>query len=330
MHSRNQKSFRTVIKPISYDFKISHNSEIVLLGSCFTENIGLKLERFKFNTDNNPFGILYNPISILNGLNILHDKRVFKEDDLFFHNEMWHSFYHHSRFSGSDKSLVSEEINNRIESSSIQLKKTDFLFITFGTSWVYEFIETNQIVSNCHKVPNKKFRKYLMNLSELTEKYLNMFNDLLTVNPKLKIIFTVSPVRHLKDGFTENFLSKSMLRVLIDNIMKEMSSVYYFPAFEILFDDLRDYRFYNEDMLHPNSEAVNYVFEYFSSCFLNQDTIQINEKINKILKSIEHRAINDKSEEYKRFVRKNINEIQMLAKTCPAIDLDEELNYFLR
>ena len=328
MHELEKENFRTVIKPVKYNFDINYKSNLMFIGSCFTESIGEELKTSKFNIDINPFGILYNPISVKNSLNFLIENKRFSENDIFYFNERWHSFYHHSRFSASEKKQMLSSVNQRTEESSDLLKNADFLFITFGTAWVYEHRETDEIVSNCHKVPAKNFKRRILTIDEITNAYYALSEKIMKFNPDLKIIFTISPVRHLKDGFYENNLSKSVLRLAIDKLINVYSNCFYFPAYEILTDDLRDYRFYKSDLLHPNKTAVDYIFNFFKSSFISDDTLKILNEIRKIIRSKNHKPFNLNSEEYKKFVKSNIKSIEKLTDKYDYINLVEELVFF--
>lgn len=321
-------NFRTEITHNKYDFDISYKSKLMFIGSCFTENIGNKLKLAKFNVDINPFGILYNPISVANSLNFLIEKKVFIEDDIFYFNERWNSYNHHGRFSLPDREETLNGINKQINSSSNNLQSSDLLIVTFGTSWIYELANTNKIVSNCHKVPSKEFRKRILDVNEITEIYYDLIRRLQNINENLKIIFTISPVRHLKDGFSENMLSKSILKLAINNLVSKYKNCYYFPSYEILIDDLRDYRFYENDLLHPNKIAIEYIFNFLGNSFFSEDTFKLYKKINKIIQAKYHRPFNETSVEYSKFIQKNINDIENLQKENTFLNLEEEYSFF--
>ncbi len=324
----NQHVFRTVIQPTEYDFKLTYKSKSIFIGSCFSENIGNLLGKYKFSVDINPFGILFNPISVANCLKFLLNKRRFVENDLVFHNEHWHSFYHHGRFSGTSKEEVIDCINKRIKNPIVEFSSTDYLFITFGTAWVYELKETGMVVSNCHKFPNKMFTKKLIAINETVDLYLKIFDDFFESNPGIQVLFSLSPVRHIKDGFQENSLSKSILRVIIDELVQKYKNVHYFPAFEIVNDDLRDYRFYAEDMVHPNDSSIRYIFNYFSNCFFDIQTCELLSRIKNILKASEHIPYSIETKSYKEFKIRILNEIKMLSDKHSYIDLKEEIKCF--
>jgi hypothetical protein len=323
-------TFFTEIAIPEFPWKIDYSKNILFFGSCFSENIGQKLADLKFKVDMNPFGILYNPESIANSLKILLETRKFSENDLFQDQGLWNSFYHHSRFSDVDKAVALEKINNRISLSSEFLKKADFLIITFGTAWVYEYKETGKIVSNCHKIPASEFKRYRLGVDEITETYRELLNEIRETNPGLKVIFTVSPIRHWKDGAVENQVSKATLLLAVDRLRNEYSEQVcsYFPAYELMMDELRDYRFYAEDMLHLSPVAVDYIFDRFCSSIISKKAMNISKKVMKIRKAIQHRTVNTKSTEYKKFLITNLSEINNLSSDFPEIDFSPEIAHF--
>ena len=325
-----KNSFRTVIKPEKYSFRINYDSKMMFLGSCFSENIGENLESLRFDIDINPFGILYNPVSIKKSVDLLTHEIYFSEENLFLHNEQWHSFFHHSKFSDIDKNVALEKINSRIKISSDNLRNAEFLFITFGTAWVYESIETQDIVSNCHKLPANKFKRRLLNPDEITIEYFQLINSLQNYNPDIKIIFTVSPIRHLKDGFSQNQLSKSILHIAINQIQDHYANCFYFPAYEIMNDDLRDYRFYTPDMLHPNETAINYLLDFFENSFFEEDTSLLKNEISKVLKAYNHRPFSLETNQFKEFAKKNISKIERIESLYKTVKLNDIKEYFAK
>ena len=300
------------------------------MGSCFSENMGQKLIDQKFNVDMNPFGILYNPESIGNSLRILLEKSVFTEADLFQEQGVWNSFSHHSRFSDTNPEVALEKINNRIQSSHDFLKKTDFLMITLGTSWIYRLINSGQIVSNCHKVPAVQFDRYRLKVHEIAESYENLLEELWAFNPNLKVIFTVSPIRHLKDGAIENQLSKSTLLLAIDQVISKFSDrcCYYFPAYELMMDELRDYRFYAEDMIHLSPLAIDYIFDRFTKSMFTVESTGIAKEVMKVRKAMEHRPVNPQTVEFRKFVKSSLVQIGQLSQRLPYLDFKLEKEYF--
>jgi hypothetical protein len=322
-------SFFTEIKIPEFPWKMDYSKSMMFFGSCFSENIGQKLIDLKFNVDLNPFGILYNPVSIANSLKILLEKRVFNENDLFQEQGIWNSFYHHSRFSDTDRDKALEMINDRIAQSRDFLLNADFLVITFGTSRVYELKQSGQIVSNCHKVPAAEFRQYRLGVYEITEAYREFLEELWKFNPNLKVIFTVSPIRHWKDGAVENQVSKATLLLAIDRLLNGFgdSKCRYFPSYEIMMDELRDYRFYAEDMLHISPVAIEYIFDRFSKAIISNESMNVAKEVIKILKAVLHRPVHSFSDEYKKFLLYNLGEIIKLTINFPYLNFANEKMY---
>lgn len=318
--------FRTEIEVKQHKTKIEYDTQTLFLGSCFANNIGNKFEKAGLNTMVNPYGVIYNPISIANTLYSILTKKIFAESDLDFHNGLWNSFYHHGSFSGSDKQICLDEINKQNKLSFERLKDSDFIFITFGTSWVYENVETKNIVSNCHKYPATLFNRYRLSVDEIIKSYNNLILELRKINNKAELIFTVSPVRHWKDGAYENQLSKAVLLLAIDSIVKENTKCSYFPAYEIVLDDLRDYRFFNEDMIHPNEIAINYIWEKIQTVFFSMSTFDFIKEMSKLDKAIHHRPFNSTSESYKNFLKGVSVKISELEKKYPKASLNEIKN----
>jgi hypothetical protein len=323
-------SFFTEIQIPEFPNQMDYSKSMMLFGSCFSENIGQKLIDLKFDVDMNPFGILYHPESIANSLRILLEKRIFTGNDLFQDQSLWNSFYHHSRFSDVDRDAALEKINNRISTSHEFLKKADFLIITFGTSWVYELKQTGQIVSNCHKIPATEFKRFRLGVFEITDVYRELLEQIWKLNPALKIIFTVSPIRHWKDGAVENQLSKATLLLAIDQLIKGFGdqACAYFPSYELMMDELRDYRFYAEDMLHISPVAIDYIFERFSKVMITKESIVISKKMMKLRKAFDHRPVNPETIEFKAFIQQNLLLVNQLATQFPNLDFARERIYF--
>ena len=320
--------FRTEVFTDIYKKNISYNDKSFFIGSCFTENIGSKLKNLKFPVFINPFGVLYNPISVKQSLDIIIDNELFDESKLEFYNERWFSFNHHTKFSLSDKDETLKQINSNITEANNFLKETKILFITFGTSWAYKLKSTNEYISNCHKLPAKLFDHLLLSTQEIVEEYNILINKLLKFNPDLKIIFTVSPIRHWKDGAVNNQLSKSILTIAIHEIINQFESASYFPAYEIMMDDLRDYRFYTDDMLHPSSKAIDYIWAKFTSSFIKKENIQISNQVEKFILAKNHKPFQPKSEAYRKFLRDNLIKLEKFVLKYPNIDLLLEKEYF--
>jgi hypothetical protein len=304
--------FRTLVPVSSSPKQITYKSPVVFIGSCFSEYMGNKVTESKFPVDNNPFGIVYNPLSVKLVLSRLLKNRLYTPDELFNFDGIWSSYDHHSRFSDVEPSVCLQKINARLESSSQFLTNAGFLFLTFGTSFVYSKKADGRVVSNCHKVPANEFVRYRLSLNDIVSAYNSLLKQLFKVNPNLQIVFTVSPVRHWKDGAHENQLSKATLLLAIDQITKTFPQTFYFPSYEIIMDDLRDYRFYEEDMLHPNKTAINYIWNRFKECFLAEDTLSIMKEIEKLVQARNHRPFNPKSEPYQAFVKLTLGKIKHL------------------
>lgn len=304
---------------------ISYTDKLMLLGSCFAENIGEKLTINKFQVDINPFGILYNPLSLKSALTDLLERRIFTGKDLFEHHGVYHSFAHHSRFSSVEAQECLSMINERMIRSAQWLREADRLIITFGTAFVYHQKETGQVVSNCHKLPEKYFHREKMNVEQIVTEWKELIEKLRAENPKLKLLFTVSPIRHWKDGAHENQLSKATLLLAIDQLVNEFGFCSYFPAYEIVMDELRDYRFYAEDMIHPSGQTVGYIWQRFTETQLSKEALSLMAEWEKLKKALEHRPFNPKTESYKNFLHQNLLKAEQLTKKCPTFALSTEV-----
>ena len=316
--------FRTKIKLPQYHFSINHQHRLLSIGSCFAENIGHQLTALKFKNNVNPFGILFNPISIINNLTRLFDNDNFQEDELFENNGLWHSFAHHSVFSKIEKVAALEGIQNDFQQARIDFKNCQRLIFTFGTAHVFEAIKTNKVVANCHKMPSTSFRHRRLSVLEIVEIYLPFLEKIKSQNTDLQIIMTVSPVRHIRDGLVGNQKSKAVLQLAIDEIVQQLDFVHYFPAYEIMMDDLRDYRFYEADLIHPNQVAIDYIWKQFQHSFFDENTQQLNQKIEKIKAAAQHRSFHPQSIAHQQFLKKQLEKVENLAKEYPFLDLTEE------
>ncbi|MCB9012811.1 MAG: GSCFA domain-containing protein [Bacteroidales bacterium] len=314
-------TFRSEIDLQASSIRIDHRGRVFFHGSCFTDNIGQKLKDLHFPVIINPFGVVYNPLSALNSLGIILDNDEYTEDDIECFNELWFSWDHHSSFSNANKDECLKHINGEIKSASKHLKKTDVLLLTFGTAFVYRLKKNGRIVSNCHKLPEKEFDRIFLEPESIVRAWSSFIPELLKKNPAMKIIFTISPVRHWKDGAHGNQLSKASLLLATDQICKMFpDNTEYFPAYEILMDDLRDYRFYAEDMFHPNSIAVNYIWEKFEKAYFKKETIEINKELTAILQAKNHRVFNKETDAYRKFSEKLAERIKKFKKDYPYID----------
>ena len=299
--------FTTKIPIQKSNFPIDYDSKIMLLGSCFAENMGEKFEYFKFQTIVNPFGIIFNPVSLEKLIRRSIEKRKFTENDIFFHNDLWHCFEVHSELSNSDKDVFLESLNDLISSTNKKLSDSTHIIITLGTSWVYRLrqaqSDSDGVVANCHKVPQKEFTKELLSIQQIEESIESIISLVHSVNPNCKFIFTVSPVRHIKDGFIENTLSKAHLISAIHKIINHHPLPNtYFPAYEIMMDELRDYRFYGEDMLHPNQTAIDYIWIQFFQNYISESEFGLMNDICSIQKGLKHRPFNPNTESHQKFL----------------------------
>jgi len=310
--------------------KINYDQKILLLGSCFAENFGERMARYKFDVNINPHGILYNPDSLSQAITRYIDNDPIEKSELFFANDCWNSWEHHSRFSDPDKQKCIDEINNNISNAHDQIENADWLFITFGSAFSYSIKNSDQVVGNCHKLPQKEFVKSLLTVDSIVKDYNTLIKKLHDLNSKLKIVFTVSPVRYIRDGVVENNLSKSILINAVHEIVKQNSSMFYFPAYELIIDDLRDYRFYKQDLVHPNELAIDYVFEKLKDVFFSPQTNALFDKINDIVTAKEHRPFNELSEEHKKFRSAYLKRCEELQKEFSFLNLKEEIEYFGR
>jgi hypothetical protein len=288
------------------------------LGSCFAENIGLQLAAFRFDIDINPFGILYNPASIAASLNRLLDGNAFTGNDLTERNGLWHSFSHHGQFSAASTNETLKLINDRFYAAADRITTCNHLLITFGTSWIYQLRDNQQIVANCHKFPESHFTRRRLSVEEISEEWIALTERLRKINPEVNIIFTVSPIRHWRDGAHENLLSKSTLLLAIDRIGQSAGTAY-FPAYELMMDELRDYRFYAADMLHPSTQAVTYIRERFSGVWFDEATKQALAEVEQINKALLHRPLHPDSEEYIHFCNHTAQRIETLKQRYPHI-----------
>jgi hypothetical protein len=298
-----------------------------MIGSCFATNIGEKLEALKFDILLNPFGILFNPLSIAASLKRIVENKPFAEQELIFHHEMWHSLAHHGKFSHTDKTQCLENINSSLAEAHKRILKSKFLIMTFGTAWVYFYKKTGSVVANCHQLPSSEFDRQLISIEEV---YTNVFDSLSLikkVNPDIQFIFTVSPVRHLADGAHANQLSKATLLLAISQLCKTFGAQY-FPAYEIILDELRDYRFFADDMAHPSPLAVDYVFERFAETYFNKETHQLNLRIDEINKAINHRPVNENSIAHGKFKEVMLKKIADVEKAHPHLDFSEKKRHF--
>lgn len=314
------------IKPLNSP--INYRNKILLIGSCFTEHIGNYLADVKFNILQNPNGILFDPFSVCNSLvSYIHNKQ-YSADDLFLLNEGWHSWEHHSRFSKPDKNESLQLINQSQTTAHDFLQQTDWLIITLGSSFVYKLANTGQSVANCHKAQPQTFNKHLATIEEIITKLDETIHQLFQFNQHLKIIFTISPVRHLRDGVVDNNRSKARLIEAVHHLVNKFDRLYYFPAYELVIDVLRDYRFYDIDLAHPNYAATQFVLEKFTENCLDTEAQQLSEEIKKLVIARNHKAFNAASNQHKQFLQNQLQKTKQLQEQYPFLDFSREMKSF--
>ena len=329
--------------------KISYSDKVLLIGSCFTEHIGNRLQELKFSVLQNPNGILFDPRSVAFSLVSYIQNKRYKEEDLFYHNELWQSWQHHSRYSHTEKEACLRNINESQQQTHLFLKQADWLVVTLGSSFSYHLTEdtpddcrkgighlrTNEFVdvpggevANCHRAPSQWFYKHLMSVEEIHTALDGCIHQLWQFNPKLKILFTISPVRHIRDGVVENNRSKARLIEVVHHLVNKFDGLYYFPAYELVIDVLRDYRFYDVDMVHPNYAATEFVLEKFMENYLDGESVSIADEVKKIVIARKHKAFQPGTKAHQQFLQTNFSRVQDLLKRYPFLQLNEELAYF--
>jgi hypothetical protein len=318
--SEKKMNFTTKIPIQKYNHPITYDSKIMLLGSCFAESMGKKFEYFKFQNTTNPFGIIFNPVSLAKLIERSAQKEYFTEEDIFFHNDLWHCYEVHSELSHPDKQLFLSNLNSIVELTHRHIGSLTHCIITLGTSWVYRNIETNEIVANCHKVPQKQFVKELLSPEIIAQSIESILFTISVLNPNCNFVFTVSPVRHLKDGFAENTLSKShLISALHKTITYSPSPINYFPSYEIMMDELRDYRFYAEDLLHPNQMAIDYIWIQFFENYISESEFGLMNEIFDVQRGLKHRPFNQNTESHLKFLE-NLNlKIDKIKEKLPKV-----------
>lgn len=319
--------FRTEIEIPRSNIQFEHSDNILTLGSCFAENISKYFSYYKFNILENPFGVLYNPVSIFNSLKFTIENKRFLKEDLIFDQSEYHSFFHHSDFSNHNHEACLSNINDNLLVTNEYLKECNKLIISFGTSYVFRHKERNIIVSNCHKIPQNEFERFRLTVDETKDYLQKIIDTLKTHNSALSIIFTVSPVRHWKDGAVDNQLSKSILLLAINDIVSKNNNCEYFPSYEIVMDDLRDYRFYAEDLIHPNKIATDYIWEKFSENHFTSECFKVMNEVKKIVQAVMHKPRNLKSAVHLKFLDTQLKYINELSNKYVYINFTDEINF---
>lgn len=313
---------------------ISHAHKLFLIGSCFTENIGEKLKKHKFKVLENPNGILFNPVSVAEAVINVVENKQYTKDDLFNYNEGWHSWQHHSRFSGITPEDALQKINDATQQAHNYLKTADYILITLGSAWIYTLTDkalnakTGTVAANNHKAPADWFERRLMDVGQVITVLGTMLDRLGALNENINVIFTISPVRHLREGVIDNNRSKAVLITAVHYLLEQLKKLYYFPAYELVIDDLRDYRFYAEDLVHPNYYATQYVWEKFVNACMNDDTKKLMEEITAINLAYNHKPFNATSEMHKKFLATNLQKVKHLQEQYSYLDFSNELTYF--
>lgn len=321
-------NFTTQIPVAKTNCPIDYSSRIISVGSCFAENISEKFSWFKFRNTVNPFGILFHPLAIENMFRRFSADALFSENDIFYHNEQWHSFDLHSVMSHTDKSVFLSHINKAVGVHHAELKTMTHCIITLGTAWVYRHKESGKIVANCHKVPQNQFTKELLSVEDIRQSLENIYMLLKQMNPDLHCIFTISPVRHIKDGFTENQVSKAHLISALHHFLSKLNSPPfwggvgggdYFPSYEILMDELRDYRFYAADMLHPSQTAIDYIWSRFAEMQIAETAFAVMKEVDTIQKALTHKPFNPLSDAHQKFLQEITQKADNLHRRFPEI-----------
>jgi hypothetical protein len=323
-----EPSFRTVVPIPRLSAPISHASRVLCFGSCFAEHIGARLDDYRFKACCNPTGILFNPLSIESAIRRIAGKKRFDGSDLFFHHDQWHGFDHHSAFSGVDQDAVLRGMNERFDGAAGALSHADLLMLTFGTAVVYRHLKRDRVVANCHKLPQTDFERRLVSSSEIASLYRKLIADLLVLHPGLRVILTVSPVRHLRDDPVENSVSKARLIDAVHDLTSECDRIHCFPAYEIMMDELRDYRFYAEDMAHPSGIAIDYIWNRFCDGCIADRSKAFIAGYEPVRRAMQHRIGDPASGRTRAFLTFQRYAIEQLRQKYPEIDLQPAIDYF--
>ncbi|MBK9631049.1 MAG: GSCFA domain-containing protein [Saprospiraceae bacterium] len=314
--------FRTKFPKIESSFSINHYTKILCFGSCFANELFHSLKLKQFQTMFSPFGICFNPLSLMDQLKNILSNNYISNNDLVYHNGLYHSLVHHGSYSNESEEACIKKINEEIQLTHQYIKEADYLLITLGSAHYYIYNNTNSIVANCHKIPTAQFTKQRSNSNEIITAFHSFYEAVKKINNNLKIIFSVSPVRYLRDGFIENNRSKSILIESVHQLTDQYLDVFYFPAYEIFMDDLREYRFCKPDFVHPSETAVEYILSYFENAYMDENTKKINSKIQDIHSKLSHRPIHPNSELHKTFLNSILEDKVKLEKEYPNINFD--------
>ena len=309
--------------------RIGYRDKILLVGSCFTAHIGNSLAELKFRVKQNPHGILFDPASVASSLVSYVQNKQYVKEDLFYLNEVWNSWQHHSVFSHTDAEQCLAGINTSQQNAHAFLKEADWVIITLGSAFSYHLTEQNRGVANCHRAPGQWFRKHLMTIEEINSVLDGCLHQLWQFNRHIKVIFTVSPVRHIRDGVMENNRSKARLIEVVHHLVNKFDNIYYFPAYELVIDVLRDYRFYDIDMVHPNYAATEFVLEKFSENFIDESSQSLMQEVKKIITAKKHKPFQPETQAHKQFLQTHLEKAKALQQQYAFLNLQDEISYFL-
>lgn len=307
-------NFRTTVRVVPSQHPLHLKSKVFTIGSCFADAIGSRLTTYKFPSLINPFGVIYNPVSIHKSLGYAITSKQPNPETYLKNAEVFANYDFHSALSSLDQPSLEKEIDKTISSAHQFLQNADWLFITYGTAWVYERKETNEVVANCHKMPAESFNKRLLNTKQIISSFETLYNALKVFNPSIRIILTLSPVRHIKDTLELNSVSKSILRVACHYLSEMFSDVEYFPAYEMMMDDLRDYRFYKTDMLHPGEDAEDYIWENFVNSYFTPDVKNFVSEWKRILAALSHKPFHPTTAAHQHFLKQTLKKLEELKK----------------
>lgn len=322
--------FRTIIPLTPASWKIGYPISIFLIGSCFTQSIGTRLREKKIEVAMNPFGVVFNPISLAQQIEHLLEKESYVAEELDSYEQRWFSYFHHSSFASRNATESLDRLNHALNLGKQKLKKSSYLVITWGSAWVYHLKGSGALVANCHKVPARYFERRLLSVEMIVSYYLKWIQKLERFNPELKLIFTVSPVRHTRDGFIENQWSKSTLLLALHQLQTQHPSISYFPSYEIMMDDLRDYRFYEPDLIHPNTQAIDYIWEHFQKTYFSEASIHFMQQIESLQKASQHQPFDWESEAHQQFIAIQLTKIEKLKAEYPFLDFTSEQRQLLQ
>jgi len=320
--------FQTEVSLPCFEARVGYQHPFLMMGSCFATNVGERLIRLKLPVMVNPFGVIFNPLSVASGILMLVEGRQLVSGDLFEQHGVWNSYTHHSSYSSVDREECLMGINQSLASGSIMLRESSHLVITLGTSWVYRLKESGDVVANCHKTKASAFDRFFVDSRRAADELGEAIAAARKVNPHLRVILTVSPIRHIKDGLVENQRSKSSLIMACHALCDELEGVSYFPSYEIMMDELRDYRFYADDMVHPSALAVDIIFKKFVHSAINALSVEAMEEVDKIVRAVEHVPFNTRGAEYQKFCASMAAKAQQLEAKYSFLDFSNEIDHF--